>query len=194
MQKGEWATLDVPFEDFKPVFRARSAPNAPRLDASQVSSLQLMLSKFEYDGDLNPSFTPGRFALPIREVSAYLCRAARPRFVHVSSAGVTRPNRPGIDVDAEPPAVKMNDMLGGLLTWKLAGEDLVRASRVPHAVVRPCALTEEPGGMPVEVSQGDTIKVRAACRVLLFDWGFALVLGASVSTYCRVRWANVASV
>jgi hypothetical protein len=43
------------------------------------------------------------------------------RFVHVSSAGVTRPNRPGINVDQEPPAVKLNDALGGLLTYKLAG-------------------------------------------------------------------------
>ncbi len=34
-------------------------------------------------------------------------------------AGVTRPDRPGIDVDAEPPAVRMNDMLGGILTYKL---------------------------------------------------------------------------
>ena len=49
------------------------------------------------------------------------------RFVHVSSAGVTRPNRPGINVDQEPPAVKLNDALGGLLTYKLAGEDAVRA-------------------------------------------------------------------
>jgi hypothetical protein len=30
------------------------------------------------------------------------------RFVHVSSAGVTRPNRPGINVDQERPAVKLN--------------------------------------------------------------------------------------
>lgn len=127
-----------------------------------------MLSKFEYDGDLNPAFTPGRFSLPVRDISAYLCRACRPRFVHVSSAGVTRPDRPGIDVDAEPPAVKMNDMLGGLLTYKLAGEDLVRGSGVPHAVVRPCALTEEPGGMPVELSQGDTIKARIICSPFLF--------------------------
>jgi hypothetical protein len=38
---------------------------------------------------------------------------------------VTRPNRPGINVDQEPPAVKLNDALGGLLTYKLAGEDAV---------------------------------------------------------------------
>lgn len=43
----------------------------------------------------------------------------------MSSAGVTRPNRPGINVDQEPPAVKLNDALGGLLTYKLAGEDAV---------------------------------------------------------------------
>lgn len=159
MQNGEWATLDVPFSDFHPVWRARSAPGAPPLDPSQISSLQIMLSKFEYDGDLNPHFTPGRFSLSIAEVSTYLPHACCPRFVHVSSCGVTRPNRPGIDVDAEPPAVRMNDMLGGLLTWKLAGEDLVRRSGVPFAIVRPCALTEEPGGMPISLSQGDTIKV-----------------------------------
>ena len=46
-----------------------------------------------------------------------------PRFVLVGSAGVTRPDRPGIDVDSEPPAVRMNDQLGGILTYKLAGAD-----------------------------------------------------------------------
>jgi hypothetical protein len=30
----------------------------------------------------------------------------RPRMVHVSSAGVTRWNRPGVDLDLEPPAVR----------------------------------------------------------------------------------------
>jgi uncharacterized protein YbjT (DUF2867 family) len=81
------------------------------------------------------------------------------RFVHVSSAGVTRPNRPGINVDQEPPAVKLNDALGGLLTYKLAGEDAIRGSGVPFAIVRPCALTEEPAGAPLEIHQGDVIKV-----------------------------------
>lgn len=54
--------------------------------------------------------------------------AAAARFIHVSSAGVTRPNRPGINVDQEPPAVKLNDALGGLLTYKLAGEDVVSST------------------------------------------------------------------
>ena len=51
-----------------------------------------------------------------------------PRFVYVSSAGVTRPNRPGINVDEEPPAVKLNDALGGILTYKLE----VRYSPLPQ--------------------------------------------------------------
>lgn len=37
----------------------------------------------------------------------------------MGSAGVTRPGRPGLDLDKQPPAVRMNDELGGLLTWKL---------------------------------------------------------------------------
>ncbi|GBF91894.1 hypothetical protein Rsub_04999 [Raphidocelis subcapitata] len=157
---GEWQSVELPFADFFPVFRARRVRggDAKPLDPSTVYSLQLMLSKFEYDGELNPAFAAGPFELPITEISAYLASPVTPRLVHVSSAGVTRPNRPGIDVEQEPPAVKLNDALGGLLTWKLAGEDAVRGCGVPAAVVRPCALTEEPRGMPVQIDQGDTIK------------------------------------
>ena len=81
-----------------------------------------------------------------------------PRFVLVSSAGVTRPNRPGINMDEEPPAVKLNDALGGILTYKLAAEDELRSSGVPFAIVRPVALTEEPAGMPLRLDQGDTVR------------------------------------
>jgi hypothetical protein len=34
---------------------------------------------------------------------------------------------------------------------------------VPAAIVRPCALTEEPRGMPLVIDQGDVIKARAQC-------------------------------
>ena len=43
---------------------------------------------------------------------------------------------------------------------QLAGEDVLRSSGLPFAVVRPCALTEEPRGAPLQLDQGDTIKVR----------------------------------
>ncbi|MDY6783791.1 MAG: CIA30 family protein, partial [Cyanobacteriota bacterium] len=34
-------------------------------------SMQLMLSKFEYDGALNPQFTPGHFELQLESIKAY---------------------------------------------------------------------------------------------------------------------------
>ena len=155
-----WQDISLPFEDFVPVFRAKtlSPEEAEPLDPSKVVSLQIMLSKFEYDGELNPSFKPGDFELAIGEIKAVMKEEPAPRFVYVSSAGVTRPNRPGIDVEVEPPAVKLNDTLGGILTYKLKGEDVVRDSGIPFCIVRPCALTEEPEGAPLVVDQGDTIK------------------------------------
>lgn len=153
-----WQTVQLRFSDFKPVFRARTQLGMPPIDAANICSLQLMLSKFEADGALNPTFKEGPFELPVQQISAYMAQPLTPRFVLVGSAGVTRPDRPGIDVDLEPPAVRMNDMLGGILTYKLAAENELRSSGVPFAIVRPVALTEEPGGMPLQLDQGDTIR------------------------------------
>lgn len=41
------------------------------------------------------------------------------RLVHVGSAGVTRPERPGLDLSRQPPAVRLNKDLGFILTYKL---------------------------------------------------------------------------
>lgn len=49
--------------------------------------------------------------------------------------------------------MKLNDQLGGLLTYKLAAEDALRGSGAPFAIIRPCALTEEPAGAEL-VRQG----------------------------------------
>ncbi len=66
----EWITIQVPFQDLVPIFRAKTVNDAP-LDATQICSLQLMLSKFEYDKALNPRFTPGLFSLQVESISAY---------------------------------------------------------------------------------------------------------------------------
>jgi hypothetical protein len=66
----EWMTIQVPFQDLVPIFRAKTVNDAP-LDTTQICSLQLMLSKFEYDKALNPRFTPGLFSLQIESISAY---------------------------------------------------------------------------------------------------------------------------
>ncbi|MDG2991373.1 CIA30 family protein [Candidatus Synechococcus calcipolaris G9] len=152
----EWITVQIPFRELTPVFRARTLPSAPPLNIGQIHSLQLMLSKFEYDGNLNPHFKAGLFALEIESIAAY-GGPDLPRWIMVSSAGVTRPGRSDLDLAQQPPAVKMNDQLGGILTWKLAGENAVRESGLPYTILRPCALTEEPGDRPLQLAQGDRL-------------------------------------
>jgi uncharacterized protein YbjT (DUF2867 family) len=152
-----WIDIYIPFRDLIPVFRAKVVKDAPPIEQSRICSFQLMLSKFEYDGALNPKFSPGGFALQLESIKAYN-GANLPQFILVSSAGVTRPGRPGINLDEEPPAVKLNDQLGGILTWKLKGEDSLRESGISYTIIRPCALTEEPGGKELILEQGDNIK------------------------------------
>jgi hypothetical protein len=71
-----WVTVTVPFNALQATFRARTLPTAPPLNLSEVCAVQLMLSKFEYNGDLNPHFHPGPFRLDVAQVSVY--RAAPP--------------------------------------------------------------------------------------------------------------------
>ena len=153
----EWITVCVPFDELIPVFRAKTLQDCPAIDKSKIYSFQLMLSKFEYNSELNPNFSPGGFALQVESIAAY-GGAALPQFVLVSSAGVTRPGRADINLEEEPPAVRLNDQLGGILTWKLRGEDSVRQSGIPYTVIRPCALTEEIGVKELIFEQGDNIK------------------------------------
>ena len=64
-------TVKIPFDQLSPVFRAKTVPEAGSFDSSKVYALQLMLSKFEYDGGLNPKFEPGKFTLAIESIKAY---------------------------------------------------------------------------------------------------------------------------
>ncbi|MEO1006426.1 MAG: CIA30 family protein, partial [Cyanobacteria bacterium J06638_38] len=150
-------TIRIPFKDLIPVFRAKTVTEASQFDAAKVYSLQLMLSKFEYDGELNPKFEPGAFQLEVEYIKAY-GETATPQFIQISSAGVTRPNRPGINLEEEPPAVRMNDQLGGILTWKLRGEEVIRSSNLTYTIIRPCALTEKPGDKVLYAEQGDNLR------------------------------------
>ena len=61
--------MQLRFSDFKPVFRARTQLGMPPIDAANICSLQLMLSKFEADGALNPTFKEGPFELPVQQIS-----------------------------------------------------------------------------------------------------------------------------
>jgi hypothetical protein len=66
----EWGTVQIPFASLIPVFRAKTV-SGRALNPSRVRSLQLMLSKFEYDGALNPNFSVGEFCLEVSAIAAY---------------------------------------------------------------------------------------------------------------------------
>ena len=70
-QPATWITVKIPFANLVPVFRAKTVPTAPPINLRQVVSLQIMLSKFAYDGQLNPTFQPGDFRLQISSISTY---------------------------------------------------------------------------------------------------------------------------
>ncbi|MGA7932978.1 MAG: CIA30 family protein [Kovacikia sp.] len=67
----EWSSVRIPFAQLIPVFRAKTVNHARPLNTSQVRSFQLMLSKFEYDGALNPHFKPGQFRLLMTAIAVY---------------------------------------------------------------------------------------------------------------------------
>jgi len=158
---GEWTTVRAPFSEFRATRRAQTVRDA-KVQPANITAFQLMLSKFEYDGELNPSFRAGEFSLPVASIAAYRKvqgPSSGAKVVHVGSAGVSRPFRPDeFDFAAEPPAVGLNDQLGGILTYKWLGEQVVRESGLPYAIIRPCALVEEPAGAELEWGQGDTLK------------------------------------
>ena len=60
----------LPFASFVATRFAKTVPGA-RLDAGSVVGFQLALSKFEYDGKLNPLFREGAFELELSGVAVY---------------------------------------------------------------------------------------------------------------------------
>ncbi|KVI01024.1 Galactose-binding domain-like protein [Cynara cardunculus var. scolymus] len=130
--KDQWQSVRVPFSSLRPIFRAKTVANAVPFDPTSLNTM-------------------GNLIRPLLKVPFSFL------FVHVGSAGVTRPERPGLDLSKQPPAVRLNKELGSILTFKLKGEDLIRESGIPYAIVRPCALTEEPAGADLIFDQGDNI-------------------------------------
>nr|WP_081942903.1 CIA30 family protein [Myxosarcina sp. GI1] len=181
-------TVRIPFRDLIPVFRAKTVPDA-QLDTSKVYAMQLMLSKFEYDGELNPNFEAGNFGLKVEYIKAYGGEAT-PQFVMVSSAGVTRPDRPEIDLESQPPAVRMNEQLGGILTWKLKGEEVVKASGLTYTIIRPCALTEKPGDKVLYVEQGDNLTGQVSRNAIAQLCTAAIILPEAVNKTFEVCETN----
>lgn len=58
---GEWQTIELPFDSFRPVFRGRSVPSAGPVDPQNVTQVGIMLA------DKNE----GRFALEVRSMAFF---------------------------------------------------------------------------------------------------------------------------
>ncbi len=67
----QWIEVRIPFNLMAPVFRAKTVADAKGVNTARIRSLQLMLSKFEYNGALNPNFQPGEFRLMVRAIAVY---------------------------------------------------------------------------------------------------------------------------
>ena len=106
----EWQTIRLPWKDFVANRRAQVVEGAPPINSANIISVQILHSKFEFGRELNPRFRKGQLQLPVTRIAAYSEAPATPKIVHCGSAGATRWNRPGIDVEQEPPAVKMNEV------------------------------------------------------------------------------------
>ncbi|MBW4658495.1 MAG: CIA30 family protein [Drouetiella hepatica Uher 2000/2452] len=66
----QWVTIQAPFSAMIPVFRAKTVEGRA-IAPNHITAMQLMLSKFEYDGALNPHFQPGFFQLQVESIQAY---------------------------------------------------------------------------------------------------------------------------
>jgi Complex I intermediate-associated protein 30 (CIA30) len=115
--------LRIPFSNLMPVKRAKIVNDAPPLERRQVSSIQIMLSKFEYDGGLNPSFRPGEFELELCSIGAYGDQIL-PQLIVVAPLTETEGN----------------------VAQALAGS--VR----PHTLLHPLSVVDAPGGQELDFS------------------------------------------
>jgi len=102
-------------------------------------------ARFVGQGELDDPMNTAEFV--DYEGVKHLAGAARTtgveHFVLISAMGVTNP---------EHPLNRFNN----IMTWKLKGEDALRASGVPYTIVRPGGLTDEAGGtLGTLVTQGD---------------------------------------
>ncbi|KAL6781703.1 hypothetical protein ACKKBF_B09115 [Auxenochlorella protothecoides x Auxenochlorella symbiontica] len=121
---GVWETHTVPFSSFAPIFRAKTVPDAPALQLEHVNSVQLMLSKFEADGALNPAFKTGSFRLAVSSIAATgRTGGESPKLVLVQTDGQ---GQPGLDLAGIKEAVQGSDIRTLVMhTGRL--EDLVQS-------------------------------------------------------------------
>lgn len=68
---GKATQVKIPFSAFQPTKFAKVIKNYRPYDQSKITGIQISLSKFEYDGNLNPKFQEGFFRLDLESISTY---------------------------------------------------------------------------------------------------------------------------
>ena len=63
--------VSLPFSKAIPTKFARTLKDVT-IDTSQITTVQLVFSKFEYDDKLNPTFKEGPFALQVKSIQLYV--------------------------------------------------------------------------------------------------------------------------
>ena len=67
---GKTTEVKIPWSKLVPTRFAKTVATSP-FDTSKITGIQLSLSKFEYDGGLNPNFTEGPFRLEVEKISFF---------------------------------------------------------------------------------------------------------------------------
>ena len=119
----------------------------PRTLKRAVKGADQVISALGANVQRDPENSPERVDFAGVKALAEAAKAAGvSQFILVSSMGVTHPDH------------QLNAMLGNILSWKLKGEDAVRATGIDYTIVRPGELTNEPGGRRgVRIMQGDPL-------------------------------------
>ncbi|CCH64716.1 hypothetical protein RINTHM_2400 [Richelia intracellularis HM01] len=117
-----------------------------------------MLSKFEYDGQLNPYFAPGHFNLQVEYIKAY--GASFPQFILVSPSVISRPNLLGADFSKDLTEVKSEGQLESIFIWNLEGENTLRNSGIPYTIIRPFAFSDKQYDKELIIDEGGNTQER----------------------------------
>ena len=164
----------------------------PRSLKRAVKGADQVISALGANVQRDPENSPERVDYAGVKALAEAAKAAGvSQFILVSSMGVTHPDH------------QLNAMLDNILSWKLKGEDAVRATGINYTIVRPGELTNEPGGRRgVRIMQGDpiggegsvsrtdvaAILVSAIGREDLYGKTFEVV---GDHAHARIEWASL---
>jgi uncharacterized protein YbjT (DUF2867 family) len=120
----------------------------PRSLKKAVKGIDAVICALGTNVQRDPENSPERVDYAGVKALAQAARAAGvSQFILVSSMGVTHPEH------------QLNAMLDNILEWKLKGEEAVRAAGIDYTIVRPGALTNEPGGQRgIRIMQGDPVE------------------------------------